>query len=154
MLPVTELRASLPMAISYYHLPIIPSYFAAVLGNIIPAIFLLKYLKPFSSFLRRWKPFDIFFSWLFDRTRRYESRYEKYGAIFLFFFVAIPLPGTGAWTGSVAAFLFGIRFGYAFPMIFAGVLVAGLVVILANLGMINLFSYSKMISMISIFSLE
>ena len=141
MLPVTELRGSIPIAISYYHLPVLPTYLVAVVSNIIPAILLLNFLKPFSEYLRRWHIFDIFFCWLFKRTRKYEKRYEKYGALFLLFFVAIPFPGTGVWTGSIAAFLFGIRFWYALPMMAGGVVVAGIIVTLTNLGVINLFSY-------------
>lgn len=139
-LPITELRGAIPVGISLYHLPVLPTYLFAVLGNIIPAFFLLIYLKPFSNFLRRWSIFDLFFSWLFKRTRRYERRYEKYGALFLFLFVSIPLPGSGVWTASVVAFIFGIRFWYAFPMMIAGVAVAGLIVTGANLGIINLFA--------------
>ncbi len=136
-----ELRGAIPIAISYYHLPVLPSYVFAVLGNLVPAIFLLLYLKPFSDFLRRCYIFDLFFCWLFQRTRKHEKKYEKYGAFFLLFFVAIPLPVTGVWTASVAAFLFGIRFWYAFPMIFIGVIIAGLIVTCTNLGIISLFSY-------------
>ncbi|MGE4413061.1 MAG: COG2426 family protein [Candidatus Caldatribacteriota bacterium] len=139
-LPITELRGAIPVGINLYHLPVLPTYLFSVLGNIIPAFFLLIYLKPFSDFLRRWSIFDLFFSWLFQRTRRYESRYEKYGALFLFLFVSIPLPGSGVWTASVVAFIFGIRFWYAFPMMIAGVAVAGLIVTGANLGIINLFA--------------
>ncbi len=139
-LPVLELRGALPIAINYYKLPIIPSYLFAVLGNMLPAVFLLLYLKPFSDFLRKWKLFDLFFCWLFTRTRRHEPRYEKYGALFLLFFVSIPLPVTGVWTGSVAAFLFGIRFRYAFPMMAGGVIIAGIIVAMANLGIINLIN--------------
>ena len=141
MLPVTELRGSIPVAISYYHLPVLPSYLFAVISNIIPAIFLLNFLKPFSNYLRRWHFFEIFFTWLFHRTRKYEKKYEKYGALFLLFFVAIPFPGTGVWTGSIAAFIFGIRFWYALPMMVAGLIIAGIIVTLANLGVVNLFSY-------------
>lgn len=140
-LPVTELRGAIPIAISYYHLPAMPSYIFAVFGNLIPAIFLLLYLKPLSDFLRRWQIFELFFCWLFQRTRKHEKRYEKYGALFLLFFVAIPLPGTGVWTGSVAAFLFGIRFWYAFPVMAGGVIIAGLIVTWTNLGIIHLFTY-------------
>ncbi len=141
MLPVTELRGAIPIAISYYHLPALPSYIFAVLGNLVPAFFLLIYLKPFSNFLRKWHVFDLFFNWLFQRTRRHEKRYEKYGALFLLFFVSIPFPGTGVWTGSVAAFLFGIRFWYAFPMMVGGVIIAGIIVTWTSLGIINLFIY-------------
>ena len=139
-LPITELRGAIPVGINLYHLPVLPTYLFSVLGNIIPAFFLLIYLKPLSDFLRRWSIFDLFFSWLFQRTRRYERRYEKYGALFLFLFVSIPLPGSGVWTASVVAFIFGIRFWYAFPMMIAGVAVAGLIVTGANLGIINLFA--------------
>ncbi len=140
-LPVLELRGAIPIAISYYKLPVIPSYLFSVMGNLVPAVFLLLYLKPFSDFLRKWYFFDIFFSWLFKRTRRHEKKYEKYGALFLLFFVAVPLPITGVWTGSVAAFLFGIRFWYAFPMMAGGVLIAGMIVTGTNLGIINLIAH-------------
>ena len=132
-----ELRGAIPIAINYYRLPVLPSFIFAIIGNLAPAIFLLLYLKPFSDYLRRWHFFDLFFSWLFRRTRRHEKRYEKYGALFLLFFVAIPLPITGVWTGSAAAFLFGIRFWYAFPMIVGGVMIAGVIVSLTSLGIIS-----------------
>jgi len=137
-LPITELRGAIPLALTIYKMPVFPAYIFAVLGNIVPAIFLLLYLKPFSDFLRRWRLFNMFFEWLFKRTRRNnEEKFEKYGALFLLFFVAIPLPVTGAWTGSVAAFVFGIRFWYAFPTIVGGVMIAGVIVTLTSLGIIN-----------------
>lgn len=137
-LPITELRGAIPLALTIYKMPVFPAYIFAVLGNIVPAIFLLLFLKPFSEYLRRWHFFDIFFEWLFKRTRRNnQGKFEKYGALFLLFFVAIPLPVTGAWTGSVAAFVFGIRFWYAFPMIVGGVMIAGVIVTLTSLGIIS-----------------
>jgi uncharacterized membrane protein len=139
-LPVTELRGAIPIGLNFYNLPVLPTYIFAVLGNIVPALFLLKYLKPFSELLRQWNIFELFFSWLFKRTGKYEKKYEKYGALFLFFFVAIPLPGTGVWTGSVAAFLFGIRFWYALATMTAGVACAGVIITLANLGILSFFA--------------
>ncbi len=137
-LPLSELRGAIPIALTIYKMPVLPAYFFAVLGNIVPAIFLLLFLKPFSEYLRRWHYFNIFFEWLFKRTRRdTEKKFEKYGAIFLLFFVAVPLPVTGAWTGSAAAFIFGIRFWYAFPTILGGVMIAGILVTLASLGIIS-----------------
>jgi len=137
-LPLSELRVAIPIALTIYKMPVFPAYFFAVLGNIVPAIFLLLFLKPFSEYLRRWHYFNIFFEWLFKRTRRdTEKKFEKYGAIFLLFFVAVPLPLTGAWTGSAAAFIFGIRFWYAFPTIVGGVMIAGVIVTLASLGIIS-----------------
>lgn len=119
-------------------MPVLSAYIFAVLGNIVPAIFLLLFLKPFSEYLRQWHYFNIFFEWLFKRTRRNtEEKFEKYGALFLLFFVAVPLPVTGAWTGSAAAFIFGIRFWYAFPTIAGGVMIAGVIVTLTSLGIIS-----------------
>jgi uncharacterized membrane protein len=138
-LPISELRGAIPLALTVYKMPIIQAYFCAVLGNILPVVFLLLYLRPFFIFLRRWHYFELFFSWLFKRTRRHEEQYEKFGALFLLFFVAVPLPVTGAWTGSVAAFVFGIRFKYAFPSILGGIIIAGLIVSLTSLGIISIF---------------
>ncbi len=136
-LPITELRGAIPIALTIYKMPVFPAYFFAVLGNIVPVIFLLLYLKPFSDFLCRWHFLNIFFKWLFKRTHQYEEKFEKYGALFLLVFVAVPLPGTGAWTGSIAAFVFGIRFWYAFPAIVGGIIIAGIVVTLTSLGIIS-----------------
>jgi uncharacterized membrane protein len=136
-LPITELRGAIPLALTIYKMPVFPAYFFAVLGNIVPVIFLLLYLKPFSDFLCRWHFLNIFFKWLFKRTHQYEEKIEKYGALFLLVFVAVPLPGTGAWTGSIAAFVFGIRFWYAFPAIVGGIIIAGIIVTLTSLGIIS-----------------
>ena len=64
---------------------------------------------------------------------------ERYEALGLVLFVAIPLPVTGAWTGTVAAFIFGVRFRYALPAVVGGILIAGVVVTLASLGVISVF---------------
>ncbi len=139
-LPISELRGAIPIALTIYKMSVLSAYIFAVLGNIVPAIFLLLFLKPLSEYLRQWHYFDVFFEWLFKRTHRNtKEKFEKYGAIFLLFFVAIPLPVTGAWTGSAAAFIFGIRFWYAFPTIVGGVMIAGVIVTLASLGIINFF---------------
>ncbi|NPE31245.1 small multi-drug export protein [Methanococcoides sp. SA1] len=133
-LPISELRGAIPIAIGVYGIGPIEAYFLAVLGNLIPVIPLLLFLEPVSNFLRRFKVGDMFFTWLFTRTRqKHSERMEKYGPLALTLFVAIPLPVTGAWTGCAAAFVFGIKFRYALLSIFAGVLIAGIVVTLVTL---------------------
>lgn len=139
-LPVTELRGAIPVGLTIYDLPVLPTLLFAVIGNIVPAFFILKYFQPISEYLKRWQIFELFFSWLFRKTNKYKEKYEKFGAFFLFIFVAIPLPGTGVWTGSAAALFFGIRFSYAMPMMTAGVFCAGIIVTLTNLGLLQLFS--------------
>jgi uncharacterized membrane protein len=131
MAPISELRGAIPYAWSQ-GMNHIWAYILAVGGNIIPVIPLLLFLGPVSRFLRRFSFFDKFFTWWFTRTLRRSRLVEKYEALGLILFVMIPLPITGAWTGSVAAFLLGIRFRLALPAIILGVLLAGIIVSFAT----------------------
>lgn len=142
MLPIAELRGAIPIALGAYQLPIWQAYIFAVIGNLIPVIFILKWIYPVSKFLRRWKIFDRFFVWLFARTRKkFYKKYEKWGDLALILFVAIPLPVTGAWTGSFAAFLFGIKLKKALPLITLGVIIAGIIVTLISISGIQIFNH-------------
>ncbi|HLB69681.1 MAG TPA: small multi-drug export protein [Candidatus Methanoperedens sp.] len=128
-LPVFELRASIPVAIFEYGFDPFTAFYISIIGNMIPVIPLLLYLEPVSNFLRRWKIWDKFFTWLFSRTyHKHNVRFEKYGSIGLAIFVGLPLPATGVWTGCAAAFVFGFKFKNAIMAIFAGVLIAGILV--------------------------
>ena len=137
MAPISELRGAIPYAWSQGMNHTL-AYVLSVIGNIIPVVPLLLFLGPVSKFLRRFRPFDKFFSWWFSRTLRRSRLVEKYEALGLVLFVMIPLPVTGAWTGSVAAFLLGIRFRFAFPAIILGVLLAGIIVSSVCLGVIHI----------------
>jgi len=143
MLPVSELRGAIPYGLlKAPKLPIVKTYIIAVLGNFVPVIPLILFLDPVSKFLRRVPILDRLLTWFFARTRRRGTLVEKYEAIGLTLFVAIPLPVTGAWTGSILAFLFGIRLRWAVPCIILGIMIAGVVVTLASLGMINLWHFA------------
>ena len=89
--------------------------------------------------MRRYKLWDRFFTWLFERTRRRGRLVERFEALGLVLFVAVPLPVTGAWTGCVAAFIFKIPLKLALPAIISGIMIAGTVVTLASLGMITIW---------------
>ncbi len=136
MLPVSELRGAIPIAIGIYDLDPVTAYIIAVVGNIIPVIFILKYIDPISKFLMsRSKFFNRFFTHLFEYTRKkHNGKFEKWGALALITFVAIPLPITGGYSGAVAAFVFGIPFKKALPLIFLGVMIAGVIVTGLSLG--------------------
>lgn len=139
-LPVVELRGAIPWALAMTDLSWQQALLWALIGNFIPIIPVLLFLDPFSKWLRKIKLFDRFFNWLFERTRRKGKKViEKYEAIGLAIFVGIPLPGTGVWTGAVAAFIFGIPFRLAFPSIVIGMLMAGGIVILTCLGIVGIF---------------
>ncbi len=138
MLPFSELRGAIPLAIGQYGISPVEAYFLGVLGNLVPVIFLLHFLGPIEQRLRFIKVFDRFFDFLFHRTRKKHSeRMDKYGALGLVTFVAIPLPVTGAWTGVAAAYVFNIKNRYAFPAIALGVLIAGIIVTLLTQGVVN-----------------
>jgi len=139
MLPLGELRASIPIAMSVYDLSPWGSFFWSVLGNMTPVVVILWLLNPVSGFLRKhFKIFDKFFNWLFSWTRkRHTSKFEKWGALALITLVAIPLPVTGGWTGALAAYVFGIPFKKAVPLILVGVIIAGVIVTAATLGVFS-----------------
>ena len=139
--PVLELRGSIPLAIGLYGMPPARAFALSVFGNILPVPPLLLLLGRVSNLLAyRYRVFERFFTWLFERTRhRVEDRYKKYGVVVLVLLVAIPLPGTGVWTASVAAFVFGIEHRYSFPAIVGGVLIAGVLVTAASAGFFSLF---------------
>lgn len=130
MTPIGELRASIPIALSTYGMNIFETYIISVLGNMVPVVIILWILEPLSRFLmNRFKIFNRFFNWLFNHTReRHSRKFEKYEGFALITFVGIPLPVTGAWTGSLIAFVFGIPPKRAVLHILIGVLIAGIVV--------------------------
>ncbi len=138
-MPILELRGSIPWASTVGGMSPIEAYVWSVVGNMLPIPFFLLFLGRVEKALRRYGPFDSFFSWLFARTRRRAELVERYGAVGLVLFVAIPLPVTGAWTGSVAAYLFDVPFRRAALAILVGVLLAGVVVTLAVQGVLRLW---------------
>lgn len=141
-LPISELRGGIPIGMALYNFSAMKSFLLAVFGNFIPVIPLLLFLKPIREFLSKWGPLKKFFDWFFERTKRKARIVEKYEAIGLALFVAIPLPFTGAWTGCVAAILFKLRFKYAVIAIMSGVFIAGIIVAIlsfAGMGMIQHF---------------
>ncbi len=140
-LPIAELRAAIPVGLTVFDLSVVTTFVYAVIGNMIPVVILVWGLNSGSRWLmKRFYFFNRFFTWLFERTRRQHSRkFEKYGALALISFVAIPLPITGGWTGSVAAFVFGIPPKKSLPLISIGVVIAGLIMTIITLGVSNIF---------------
>ncbi|MFH1288717.1 MAG: small multi-drug export protein [bacterium] len=129
MLPILEVRGALPLAIQIYGMYWLKAFILSVVGNIIAVIPILLLLGPVSKYLMRYPFFNRFFTWLFEHTRKKSDIIEKYETLGLMIFVAIPLPISGAWSGGVAAFLFGIRFWYAFIAISLGIFIAGVIVL-------------------------
>ena len=138
-LPVSELRGSIPLAIGEFGFSFQKAYALSVMGNLIPVLPILLFLEYLSEkLIKRYNFAQRFFGWLFQRTTRRSKIIETYGVAGLVLFVSIPLPMTGAWTGCVAAFLFGIRKRWALLGITCGVLIAGLVVGSVSEGVIKI----------------
>lgn len=130
MTPVGELRAALPLAMVHYKMPLELAFPLVVVGNMLPVIGIVYLLEPVSTFLSKHsKLMDRFFTWLFHYTRRKHShRFETGRDVALVTFVAIPLPMTGAWSGALVAFVFGIPPRRALPLLLLGVIGAGIIV--------------------------
>ncbi len=135
--PIVELRGSIPFALQVLGMSPLKAFLISILGNILPAIFLIKLLGIISDFLsHHFYFFNRFFAWLFAKTRKDHSRkFQRFKEFALIILVAIPLPFTGVWTGSLCAFLFGIPLKRALPLITIGCLLAGLIVTLVSLGL-------------------
>lgn len=140
MLPIIELRGGLPFGVAMglpYHL----AFPAAVIGNLIPAPFIIVYIRRVFILMRRYMPrLNRVVDKLEEKAHLKGEQVLKYETIGLWLFVAIPLPGTGAWTGALAAAFLGMRLKKALPAVVLGVLTAGTIMLaLTHVG-INLFS--------------
>ena len=143
-LPIVELRGAIPFAMGVIPSAVYPQNLSwhyalplAIAGNLIPVPFLLLFFGAISKRLSRLGIYKRWLHWLEGRTRRRGKVVERYKRIGLALFVAIPFPITGAWTGSLAATIFGIKFRHALLAIFIGVCIAGAIVTTACLGYLS-----------------
>jgi len=127
-LPIVELRGALPLAINVFHMPWYWALWLAIIGNLLPVPLLLLFLESMVKVVRRVESGRKLVDWVFHRTRQRGRIIERYEKIGLALFVAVPLPMTGVWTGSIAAFLFGLKLNYAFLSILCGAVIAGAIV--------------------------
>lgn len=126
--PFSELRGAIPLAILEFEISWPVAFVVAIAGNLLPVPFLLLFLDPLAKFFSKVKLFERIINRIFERSKRRGKLVERYERIGLTLFVAIPFPLTGAWTGSIIAFLLGLPFWRAFIAITIGVLIAGVIV--------------------------
>ncbi len=138
MVPIVELRAGLPYGIALglkYPLALL----AAVLGNMLPVPFIVFFIEKIFAWMRKHMPkMDSFVSKMEAKAESKKELIQKYGAIGLIILVGIPLPGTGAWTGSLVAAILDMPPKKAFPCIFVGVLLAAAIMTALTFGVIHL----------------
>jgi uncharacterized membrane protein len=139
MAPISELRGAIPFGVASGISPGLV-YLWSVIGNFIPVLPLLFFLKYGSEFAMRKIPtIAKILNWVFARTRRkHGEKFETFGFWALLIFVAVPLPLTGAWTGAVIAYLVGMPFKKAVFAILEGIVISGAIVLALTLGIIKL----------------
>lgn len=127
-LPVTELRASIPIGILLLNQDPKTVFLYSILGNLIPIAPIYFLLDPLSRRLSKTRYMRIFFDWLFKKAKKKSYLVERYEALGLMLFVGIPFPGTGVWTGSVVASILRVRFLPTFLAASLGVVIAAIIV--------------------------
>lgn len=140
MVPIIELRGGLPFGVALglpYHL----AFPAAVLGNLIPAPFIIVYIRRIFELMRKYLPrLNGLVDRMEEKAHLKGQKVQKYQYIGLWLFVAIPLPGTGAWTGALIAALLDMPLRKSIPSIFLGVVTAGLIMTFVTGGVVAIFA--------------
>ena len=138
MVPVIELRGAIPIGVGY-GLPYWAVVSIAILGNLLPVPFIILFIRKIFELMRRWsKKLDALVTKLENRAKNKSDVVQKYAFWGLFVLVAIPLPGTGAWTGALVAAMLDMRLKRAFPAIALGVVGAATIMTLVTFAFDNL----------------
>jgi uncharacterized membrane protein len=146
MLPLVEIRGAVPYAVGM-DLPLVPSIIVAVIGNMIPVPFIFLFARRILEWGKDKKVIGGFFTWCLQKGekggRKLEEKAGKglYWALFLF--VGIPVPGTGAWTGMLAASILNMDFKKSTLAALGGVLLAGAIMLAASLGVFGAIDLVK-----------
>lgn len=146
MLPLIEIRGALPYAV-FWGLPLVPSIIVAVIGNMIPVPFIFLFARKVLEWGKDKKYIGKFFTWCLQKGEKGGRKLEEkagrglYWALFLF--VGIPLPGTGAWTGMLAASILDMDFKKSTMAALGGVLLAGAIMLTASLMGLEIFNLTK-----------
>ena len=140
MMPAVELRGAIPFGVSL-GLDWREVYLVSVIGNMLPVPFIILFFRPLIEYFEKTKLFGKIASKLKRRTKSKMEGLNKYKMLGLFLFVAIPLPGTGAWTGAAIAALLKMRIKHSFFPILLGVVVAGILMMGISYGFGELISH-------------
>ena len=146
MVPLIEIRGAIPYAVGF-ELPLVPSIIVAVIGNMLPVPIIFLFARRVLEWGKDKKYIGKFFTWCLEKGHKGGEKLQaKAGRglyIALLLLVGIPLPGTGAWTGTLAASLLDMDFKKSVIYIMAGVLLAGAIMLAASLGVFGAISLAK-----------
>lgn len=135
MLPLLEQRLGIPLGYAHFDLPILLATAAGVIGNTVAAAIVLWLWPIVAEWSRRFLWCDKILNKLFERTQNHHSKkMQAWGAIALIFFVAIPLPGSGGWTGALIAWVFGVPYKKALGLISVGLVIGGAAMAILTVG--------------------
>ena len=143
MLPLIELRGAIPIAVGF-NIPLLPAYILAIIGNMLPVPFIFLFAKKVLEWGKDKKIIGKLFSWLLEKGHKGGQKLQKkaknglYFALFLF--VGIPIPGTGAWTGTLAASILDMDFKKSVLAVTLGVILAGIIMAILSLGVKGVIS--------------
>lgn len=144
-LPLVEQRLAIPMGHISFGLPIVYAALAGILSNIISVAVVLWLLPHITKYGEKYSPpFHRFLQKIYAKTREKHSKKMKiWGEVFLIFFVAMPIPGSGGWSGSLIAFLFGIPYTRAMKLISIGLILGGILVASLTIGINEAVQFFK-----------
>ena len=140
MVPVLELRAAIPVGATL-GLEWVANYLICVIGNMIPVPFILLFIRHVLEWMKKVPHLNKIAIWVENKAQKNTPKVQKYASLGHLIFVALPLPGTGAWTGALVAAMLDMRMKYAIPSIFCGVLIAGLIMSLASYGLVSFLTF-------------
>ncbi len=140
MVPIIELRGAIPMGAAL-DIPFYINYIVSVVGNMIPVPFILLFIRHILHWMKKVPKLDKIAIWVENKAEKNKAKVLKYATFGLYVFVALPLPGTGAWTGALVAAMLDMRMKRSIPAILLGVMTAGVIMSLASYGAIGFLKF-------------
>lgn len=148
MIPIIELRGAIPIGVLTFHLSYFEAFIISFIGNILPVYFIVKFIRPIFDLLGKIKILKKIIDWATEKASKKiaeSDKLQKATLLGVFLFVAVPLPGTGAWMGSLIANFLDLPAKKAVPVIVLGVFTAGVIMLgltaVANGGLNYLFTH-------------
>ncbi|MBQ6495234.1 MAG: small multi-drug export protein [Bacilli bacterium] len=136
LFPILELRGGM-LAATLLHIPYLRALIICIIGNLLPIPFILLFLEFILNIFEKWKITSKFVRWLEKKVNNNRKQIDKYGYLGLILFVGIPLPGTGAWTGSLLAIMLGLDKKKSFLCIILGVILASIIMSIVSYGIVG-----------------
>ncbi len=133
LLPIVELKGAIPVGLGL-GIPLLTSFFIALFGSCLMGIIIVVFASSVLKYMRhsRIKVFNSVSNWAYRKVEKHRSKIDRFGYWGVFVFVAIPLPGTGVWTGALIAAVLGLRVNKAIPAVVFGNVIAGLAIMLLS----------------------